>query len=402
MSLQCLLVLVTACAALQQGSPRRNLLQLQPLGRPQRVSLLSGWKPWAKNHGMKVVYGVFTSPLPRYAKQLAAVEDTWAKDVPPQKLLVVGVNGSTPGVTYKQAPACQDGHVSNSGISCKEATLLSTGYELGADWVVVLGSDNYVFPKHMEARLLKENAGKAQILGVFGCGDGKYCEDGKSGLCGGAGYAISRGALDKMVGKAEQASEVFIQESMETARTVSGYWSDQATSCIARRRGVKEVQLENLYGWKLCEPGSLECDFSENAYRRKIVNKKHKPLTFHYIGPEEMNTIHQMAHEADADISFLDYNDTVFTQKSKGQVDLSLLGFSSSGAEDTYEAQRTKYIRMMNEEMEATSRPSHQRQVLTALKQQQHQQQQRQPLKVSTSALDDELSMMQHSMNLEI
>ena len=47
--------------------------------------------PWATGQKLKVVYGVFTSPLPKYAEQMAAVADTWAQDVPPQKLLVVGV-----------------------------------------------------------------------------------------------------------------------------------------------------------------------------------------------------------------------------------------------------------------------------------------------------------------------
>ena len=42
------------------------------------------------------------------------------------------------------------------------------------------------------------------------------------------------------------------EESMHTASTVSGYWSDQVTSCIARRNGVKEVDLPGLYGWRLC------------------------------------------------------------------------------------------------------------------------------------------------------
>jgi len=319
-----------------------------------QLDLLTGWEAWPSNQSMKVVYGVFTSPLPKYAQQLAAVEDTWAKDVPPQRLLVVGVNGSTSGVAYHPAPMCLDGHVTNAGISCKEATLLATGYEAGADWVVVIGSDNYVFPRHFEARLEKENAKIAQIFAIFGCGGGEYCEDGKSGICGGAGYAISRAALDKMIGKAESASENFVQESMTTASGVGGYWSDQVTSCIARRHHVKEVQLSGLYGWKLCPgDGALTCPFREELYRQYIndMSPEKNPLTFHYIAPEEMHTIHKMAHDAEAvqEMALLEMGELVTPGEMDGQV--SSNSRPPSMLADSYDEQRAAYIQMMDKEV---------------------------------------------------
>jgi len=268
------------------------------------------------------------------------VEQTWAQQVAPQKLLVVGVNGSAPGTTYKLAPKCEDGHVTNPGISCKEATLLTTGYELGADWVIVVGSDNYVFPRSLEKRLKLENPRKAQILGIYGCGDGQFCEDHKSGLCGGGGYAISRGALDEMVGKGKSASQDFIQESMHTASTVGGYWSDQVTSCIARRHGVKEVQLEGLYGWKLCPEGKTDCSFDEEIYKERIMALP-KPLTFHYMKPDAMRRLHEMVVGMSKE-SFLNLAIT-------REVNLS----SSSTSPARYDVQRTAYIHKMNEELNA-------------------------------------------------
>lgn len=310
------------------------------------MELLSGAPvAWASDQKLKVVYGVFTSPLPKYAAQMAAVEDTWAKNVAPQKLLVVGVNGSAPGITYKQAPMCLDGHINNPGISCKEATLLATGYGLGADWVVVVGSDNYVFPRNVEERLQSESPDKAQILGIFGCGGGKFCEDHKSGLCGGGGYAISRGALDKMVGKAKDASHKFIQESMITASTVSGYWSDQVTACIARRRGVEEVQLAGLYGWRLCQPGVMSCPFDEAVYRKKILSSSPKSLTFHYIMPNEMHKIHEMVKDARSGNS----SGEVFVEESTSPK-LSMLLSSSHMENSMYTTERAAYIHMVDEE----------------------------------------------------
>jgi len=287
----------------QRGKARIDKARSEQTGP---LSLLSGWTPWNHNRTLKVVFGVFTSPLPKYAEQMKAVTDTWAKDVAPQKLLVVGVKGDAPGITYKQAPMCQDGHINNPGISCKEATLLSTGYAMSADWVVVVGSDNYVFPKNMEERLEKEDKNKPQILAIFGCGGGKYCEDGKGGICGGGGYAISKAALEKMVGKGPDAAQKFIQESMQCASTVGGGWSDQVTSCIARRSGVSEVNLDGLYGWKLCDAGAMECPFEQNVYRDKILSTTPKTLTFHYIGPPEMYRIHKMVQDTKSHVSVLE------------------------------------------------------------------------------------------------
>jgi hypothetical protein len=284
-----------------------ELLQQEELhySDQEPLSLLYNFTPFDEDQKLKVVFGVFTSPKAKYAEQMEAVADTWAKDVYPQKLLVVGVDGTKPNISYKLSPMCQDGHINNPGISCKEATLLSTGFRMGADWVVVAGSDNYVFPRNFEERLLQEDKHKPQILGIHGCGDGKYCEDGKSGLCGGGGYAISHAALKAMIGEAPGAGKKFVKDAMETASGVGGGWSDQVTSCMARRANVTEVQLDGLYGWKLCDPGQMDCGFATDAYRSKIMSKSPKPLTFHYITPTDMHTIHEMVKDTESGLSTL-------------------------------------------------------------------------------------------------
>lgn len=307
--------------------------------------VLSGWEPWAPDQKTKVIFGVFTSPLPKYAAQMKAVEDTWANRVHPQRLLVVGVNGTKPGITYASAPMCQDGHVSNPGISCKEATLLSTGHKLDADWVVVVGSDNYVFPKMMQKRLESEDSNKSQILGVFGCGSGQYCEDKLGGICGGAGYAISRAALREMVGEAPNAGEQFVQESMRTASTSCGYWSDQVTSCIARRHGVAQVDMDGLYGWRLCADDVFTCPFNEDAYREKMASTDPKTLTFHYIQPEEMRRIHEMAPEA----ALLEYDSQALIDGDRG-AEVSLLDAGNGfDPKRSYASQRAAFVDAINQ-----------------------------------------------------
>jgi len=333
---------VEGMSSIEEDGPALSLMRQErslarQVLRPSSVDTgpLTKWKPWAQDQKLKVIYGVFTSPLPKYAKQLQAVEETWAKLVPPQRLLVVGVNGSNPDITYKQAPLCQDGHVNNPGISCKEATLLSTGYELGADWVVVVGSDNYVFPRRFDQVLEHTDATVPQILAIWGCGEGKYCEDHKSGICGGGGYAISRAALDAMVGSEVGASR-FVQLSMHDAATIGGGWSDQVTSCIARRHGVKQVPLAGLYGWKLCEPGVTGCPFNEAGYRQRALSDSPRALTFHYIEPQDMHRIHDIVQNSgNRDASSM----------------LDLLG--TLALEDDYFAAQDAYIRMVDEERAA-------------------------------------------------
>jgi len=337
-----LLTLVISCligwAEGNRDSKGFVLLQTQKvlkfvLGQSGSMGLLTQWKPWATDQKLKIIYGIFTSPKPKYAAQLQAVEETWAKQVPPQRLVVVGVNGSNPDIAYRHAPLCQDGHVNNPGISCKEATLLSTGHELGADWVVVLGSDNYVFPKRFNEVLEHADKKIPQILAIWGCGEGKYCKDHKSGICGGGGYAISRAALDAMMGQGVDAAQRFIQESMHQASTIGGGWSDQVTSCIARRHHVKEVPLKGLYGWKLCETGTLSCPFNEAVYEEHALYDDPKALTFHYVNPEMMHRIHDMVQKSD-----------VVDQETATKMNLMI----ASASKFDYFAARDAYIRMVD------------------------------------------------------
>jgi len=318
------------------------------------LNLLSGWEKWQTDQKLKIVYGVSTSPLPKYVEQMSAIADTWAQDVGQQRLLVVGVEGSIPGVVYKQAPMCKEGHVENTGVSCKEATMITTAYALGADWVIVLGSDNYAFPQHFEERLANEDASKSQILGIWGCGGGHFCGDHLGGLCGGGGYAISRGAMDAMVGKEEGAAEKFIEESMRTARDESGFWCDQVTACIARRRGVEMVQLEGLYGWRLCEvsdgrkcSGMYATEDDLHAYTEKILLPNPKALTFHYVDPPMMHALHQIVKKHPASLTEIsEMNQTVSTLDTSRK---------ASAIED-YALQRAAYIEMVNRQFLAQPR----------------------------------------------
>jgi len=253
----------------------------------------------------KVVFGLMTSPKPKWAAQLKAVEETWAKDAPPQTVFVIGNTGSVPGIIYDMAPMCKDGSTANNGLACKESMIVARGHELGADWVVVGGTDQYIFTESWQTVLDKADSSVAQVLGVFNCGGGKFCEDGQNGLCGGSGYAISRAALEKMVGSDSQR---YIQECMTAAVTVSGMWSDQAVSCVARRYHIKEVPLDGLYGCKLsfytsetsAVPESCHTTFFDQALYEHTIASDPPALTMHYIFPDDMHKIHKIKKRLEA------------------------------------------------------------------------------------------------------
>merc|ERR1719189_890165 len=122
---------------------------------------------------------------------------------------------------------------------------------------------------------------------------------------------------------------------MHQAATIGGGWSDQVTSCIARRHGVKEVSLTGLYGWKLCKPGMQSCLFDEAAYRQHSLYDDPKALTFHYITPQDMHRIHDMVQKSE------------IGDKETG-TKMNLLTASTS--EYDYFAARDAYIRNVDEQ----------------------------------------------------
>lgn len=229
-----------------------------------------------------VVYGIVANPASsKYADQLTAVEETWAKDVAPQKLVFVGSEGSAVGVTYDPAPMCPDANTADHfGLACKEATIIATAYESGADWAVVAYPDNYIFPRSYEDALAKFDSKKPLIVGGSLCQFGE-CEDQLGGLCGGSTYAVSRGAMENMMGKPRNVSS-YIEEAIHASNvSVREHHPDMAIMCVARRYGVKEVVIPGLqnygHGW---------------AWITETMNSL--SMSLHYVLAPEMRKLYQI------------------------------------------------------------------------------------------------------------
>eukprot|EP00928_Gymnodinium_smaydae_P041333 TRINITY_DN27995_c0_g2_i1.p1 TRINITY_DN27995_c0_g2~~TRINITY_DN27995_c0_g2_i1.p1 ORF type:complete len:386 (-),score=40.69 TRINITY_DN27995_c0_g2_i1:148-1239(-) len=293
----------------------------------------------------KVVFGLFTSPKAKYVAQLDAVLSTWASDVEaPHELLIAGVNRTQmqSNIHYLPAPECVDGSP-GPGVTCKEATLLTTAYRRGATWAVIGGTDNYIYAKRFLDRLSSEDASVPQILGMFGCGaprDTCCCADHVPGLCGGGGYAISRAALSSMIGnQSDVAARSFIKEAIHVSDTESMGWSDQVTSCIGRRRGVQQVELGGLHAWR-----------QSLADIRSDIEEPHRiaALTYHYVQPDEMKEIRTWIIEAQNRADRQTYEDANVEPLNDDELHV------------LYEAQhhqkrRSSYIQAINERMVANS-----------------------------------------------
>jgi len=122
----------------------------------------------------KVVYGIFTSAIPKYHNALLAQMETWAaRPVAQGRYVAVGGNNYPNEWAGKNVLRSECGDDMRS-ISCKEATLLAEGAARGADWLFVTGEDNYVHTDHIEKFLSDKDPNTAITYGVLGCGKGLF------------------------------------------------------------------------------------------------------------------------------------------------------------------------------------------------------------------------------------
>jgi len=224
-----------------------------------------------------VVYAIFTSAIPRYHEALLAQLDTWAAR-PAAQGRYVAVGGSNYPEEWQGSNVlrseCGDDMKS---ISCKEATLLAEGASRGADWIYVIGEDNYVHTGHVEEFLSDKDPSAAVAYGGVGCGKGKFCRDVKAyeeggGFCGGQGYIISRAALQLLLADGAPALHAIYDKS--------AWPNDMTTSCQLRKREVRLASGKSMYS----QPFAKIADYEGMAHSDF--------LSSHYISPPVMRWLH--------------------------------------------------------------------------------------------------------------
>eukprot|EP00927_Polykrikos_kofoidii_P005195 TRINITY_DN12073_c0_g2_i1.p1 TRINITY_DN12073_c0_g2~~TRINITY_DN12073_c0_g2_i1.p1 ORF type:complete len:375 (+),score=32.94 TRINITY_DN12073_c0_g2_i1:57-1181(+) len=229
-----------------------------------------------------VVYGVMTTHDRPYRDKLQAQLDTWAARLPKDGrwFAVIGKGRLSPkqkamGKSLVHS-LCEDNF---KGIACKEGRIVEKGYESGADWLFIVGEDNYVNTNELEKRLMSHSTTAPKqpvVLGIMGCEmDSKLCPDasGMPSICGGGGYALNRPALEAFmsIGSAKLRSEYL---------KGSGLQGDMNTACVARRRSVDLVEMAGLVGARIMDLRQLN----------DLI--LHEPLTYHYMTPQTMRWLH--------------------------------------------------------------------------------------------------------------
>jgi hypothetical protein len=228
----------------------------------------------------KVVYAIFTSAIPKYHDALLAELETWAaRPASEGRYVAVGGNNYPAEWQGKNILRSECGDDMTS-ISCKEATLLAEGAARGADWLYVIGEDNYVHTRRMEQFLSDKNPNDNVAYGVVGCGKGTFCKDNEAynlhgGICGGSGYIISRAALQNLLANGAPALHAIYDRTP---------WpNDMTTTCQLRKHGAELMFADNMFGYPMAGAEEYE------GYARGGTF-----LTVHYVAPSTMRWFHAL------------------------------------------------------------------------------------------------------------
>eukprot|EP00747_Dinoflagellata_sp_TGD_P136983 gnl/TRDRNA2_/TRDRNA2_175615_c0_seq7.p1 gnl/TRDRNA2_/TRDRNA2_175615_c0~~gnl/TRDRNA2_/TRDRNA2_175615_c0_seq7.p1 ORF type:complete len:381 (-),score=49.26 gnl/TRDRNA2_/TRDRNA2_175615_c0_seq7:51-1193(-) len=251
----------------------KNLRSLLP-GSKQDFSKMLEDHAVANDTLPRVLYSIETGA--HQSDRLKACLNTWAAELTSSTLQVVG-HTQLPAYELARAhfvptPQCEDSH---EGGACKDAVALAEAYRTGAEWVMLLGDDNYALTRNIGEALRGFSAHKPHIIGIRGCGN---CSGG--GMCGGGGQIFSRGALKAMLSVGRQP--YFAAMCSEAGR--NGFFGDVSSCRVASKYNIQIEQLLGLNGWAM-KKAELE---------KSIHSQSPKPLTFHYLSASDIFDLHKM------------------------------------------------------------------------------------------------------------
>jgi hypothetical protein len=200
------------------------------------------------------IYAFQTCALPQYVNQLQGQLRTWAANISKDNMLIIGGPYDNGDGRF----ACDEGP---SGQNCKEATVLfrAAGHakKVNADWLFHVIDDAYVFLPRVKKVMEGFDPSEPVVFAGFGCGRAwKYHEESnggkkpkpanweepeyhceaawrQGGICTGAGYIVSRAALELLPRNHTLASFVQNYLSLTVGRS-----SDISTTCLLYDRGI--------------------------------------------------------------------------------------------------------------------------------------------------------------------
>lgn len=268
------LLCVLACSAELEDTCVADSTDSSCLLQARQGHVKQSLTPKINRKPTKVVYSIGSGGA--LNDKLEACLTTWAADLSQDQLQIIGSKPKDERqaklAQWDEASDCGDSHDAGA---CKDSVGLANAYEKGADWVMLVGTDNYVMPENVESVLSSYNSSQPMVLGIKGCGD---CPAG--GLCGGGGQVISRGALQKFMARGRAA---FLQEEAQEAKAC-GMWGDVSNCRVAAMHDVPVNSLLGLRGW-----ADEISDIRGHMQATEPV-----PLTWHYVDPDKMQQIHKL------------------------------------------------------------------------------------------------------------
>lgn len=243
---------------------------------------------------------------PNYDTRLPSIMKTWASTLDSSALLIVG-DKHLQNPTVHAATGCGTDH--HVGLTCKTGHSLALAAEkIGSrPWAFLIDDDVYVNTSNLEDLLKKHDPTRLIALGIPGCG-APHCDDHQGGFCGGGGYALSRAALKALVDRPTPTD--FHNELLDMTKVFypgEVPWDDITTTCLMKRRGITVEKIDGLYGWRLPDSSTAAPDGKLSQQTKTAIHSSNPlPLTFHYIAPQEMYTIHnQFLNPGSEDLSLL-------------------------------------------------------------------------------------------------
>jgi len=125
---------------------------LQNLGQEHVLNVVSA--RWTDN----IVYAVFTSSIEKHHKNLVSQLKTWAAGPHDEgRFVAMGAKDYPKDWQEKGTILSSDCADTRDALACKEAWLLAEGAARDVAWLVIIGEDNWVNPKRLEAELWKRS-----------------------------------------------------------------------------------------------------------------------------------------------------------------------------------------------------------------------------------------------------
>ena len=205
---------------------------------------------------------------------------------------------------FNGTPPCANNH--QAGIVCIEGRALHYArHHPGSwSWMMIVDDDVYVnLPNlwKMLSELSQRNAAAPVLYGVPGCGkEPLSCDQPKRpsylGLCGGAGYVMTRQTLYRLVGDGNVSA--WMRYWMHLGKWVlnhtGGWWSDITASCVAQRAGlhIRRDGHDRMHAWSLRGTSKASVNVSS-----LVASFQRGGVSYHYVGKFGMPSMKKM-HEA--------------------------------------------------------------------------------------------------------